>query len=74
MAEGRAKHINKARGQVTADPKAAEAMVQYKTNDLTAETELRPEVLDRLMRLLRTAGQEIKQTRGRVYCPRTTAH
>ena len=52
--------INKARSQVATDPGTAETMIQNKTNDLTAETELRPEMRDRLMGMLRTASREIK--------------
>ena len=52
--------INKARSQVTVDPHAAETMVQQKTNDLTAVTELRPEMRDRLMGMLHAASREIK--------------
>ena len=53
--------INKARSQVTVDPDAAETMIQNKTNDLTAVTELRPEMRDRLMGMLRAASREIKR-------------
>ena len=43
----------KARSQVTVDPGKAEAMIQQKTSDLTAVAELRPEMRDRLMGMLR---------------------
>ena len=52
--------INLARNQVSVDPGKAEAMIQNKTNELTAVSELRPEMRERLMRLLRTAGRDIK--------------
>ena len=52
--------INKARSQVMVDPGKAAAMIQNKTSDLTAVSELRPEMRDRLMGMLRTAGREIK--------------
>ena len=52
--------INQARGLVTVDPGKAATMIQQKTNDLTAESQLRPEMRDRLMGMLRTAAREIK--------------
>ena len=52
--------INQARSQVSVDPGKAEAMIQHKTNELTAVTELRPEMRERLMRMLSTAGRDIK--------------
>jgi len=53
--------INKARSLVMTDPAAAAVMIKNKTSDLTAMTELRPEIRDRLMGMLRTANREIKR-------------
>ncbi len=52
--------INKARSQVSVDPAKAAAIIQNKTNDLTAETALPPEVREKLMGLLHAAAREIK--------------
>ncbi|MGA2257937.1 MAG: VWA domain-containing protein, partial [Thermoguttaceae bacterium] len=52
--------INQARSQVSVDPGKAAAMIQNKTSELTAETALRPEMRERLMGMLRTAGLDIK--------------
>ena len=53
--------INKARSQVMVDPAKAEALIRQKTNDLAIVTELRAEMRDRLMGMLRTASREIKR-------------
>jgi len=52
--------INQARSQVSVDPTKAAATIQQKTSDLTAESELRPEMRDRLMGMLRAASREIQ--------------
>jgi len=55
--------INQARSQVSVDPGKAEAMIQNKTNELTAVSELGPEMRERLLGQLRTAGRDIKHRR-----------
>jgi hypothetical protein len=52
--------INKARGLVAEKPGEAENLIQAKINDLAVMTELRAEIRDRLMGMLRTARREIK--------------
>ena len=66
--------INKARSQVAVDPDEAEAMIQQKTSDLTAVTELRPEMRDRLMGMLRTREPGNQASQGGVHLPRAAAH
>jgi hypothetical protein len=58
--------INRARGKVMEDPNAAEAMLQQKTNDLSAVPEIRPEMRDRLMGMLRAATTYVKQRKEEV--------
>ena len=53
--------INQARSQATVDPAKAAAMIQLKTNDLTAVNDLRPEMRERLMGMLHAASGEFKR-------------
>jgi hypothetical protein len=58
--------INKARSQVMVDPSVAEAMIQNKINDLSVVAEMRPEMRERLMGMLRAASREIKRRKDEV--------